>query len=546
MIFLSASSYWRSEKKISFLVLGVILIFYLFNGIRYLNSQSLTSDEGAFYNYAKRLIKGNPERIDPVIDNSKTPVIVLNLLPRIAEQWIHPGTHKTDMGKEDIMWGRYITLIVSLLVILMVYYWAKDLYGTAAGLFAAFLMSFSPNNLALAGLVTTDAYSVLFLLSPFYFMWIMIRKGSLKYFILFSLTTAMAQLTKQSLFYLYVLIPVSLLIYFLINRPTFRFITGLKYLLFFILIQWFVINLGYYFYGTNRNLGDYHFMSRFFQSIQKTFPSRLPIPFPTPFVDGLDMTKYYDQLGGGFDPASSFGKVTILNHSSIGGSFWYYYFVSIFFKTPIAYFMLMCWAMALLIRRKNLRLFIQREFFLIIPICFFLVIMSFMYNTQVGIRHLIFLTPFVCILCSSVIPAAKANYKKILLGFASMYLTVSVLYYWRNYYPYTNEFIWDKTFAYKYVGASNLEFHQGAYFAADYLHNHPSVQWVSETPKTGDFLIRVDDYLDIWSRHQYDWITGIRPFGQVGFDNLLINVEPADLAPINQFLIPSTNHLPVH
>ena len=42
--------------------------------------------------------------------------------------------------------------------------------------------------------------------------------------------------------------------------------------------------------------------------------------------------------------------------------------------------------------------------------------MSFLYNTQVGIRHLIFLIPLVCILCSSVVPELKANYQKIILG----------------------------------------------------------------------------------------------------------------------------------
>lgn len=155
--------------------------------------------------------------------------------------------------------------------------------------------------------------------------------------------------------------------------------------------------------------------------------------------------------------------------------------------------------------------------------------MSFLYNTQVGIRHIIFLIPFVCILCSSVVPSAKVNYQKLILGLASLYLIVSVLYYWRNYYPYTNEFIWNKTVAYEYVGASNLEFHQGAFFAADFLRKHPEVHWVSKAPETGIFLIRADDYLDIWSRHQYDWITGIRPCGQVGFSNLLIRVQTSDL-----------------
>jgi len=255
----------------------------------------------------------------------------------------------------------------------------------------------------------------------------------------------------------------------------------------------------------------------------------MPIPFPKPFVDGLDMTKYYDQLGGGFDPVSSFGKVTILGHASVGGSFWYYYFVSIFFKTPIAYFILIIWAFAMQIAKSSRHRFIQREFFLIMPIGYFLFVMSFLYKTQVGVRHIIFLIPLVCVLCSSLIPLVRTRYQKLTLVLTALYLVISVLYYWRNYFPYTNEFISDKTFAYKYVGASNLEFHQGGIFAADFLRKHPDVHWAGTIPGVGNYLIRVDDYLDIWSLHQYDWITGIRPYGQVGFSNLLIHVRDSDL-----------------
>jgi 4-amino-4-deoxy-L-arabinose transferase-like glycosyltransferase len=144
------------------------------------------------------------------LDNSKTPIIILNLIPRITEQLLYPGKHKSDFGTEDILRDRYITLVVSLLVIIVVYVWAKELYGTGAGLFGAFLMAMNPNIIALAGLVTTDAYSFLFLLLPFYFLWKTVTRRSFTYFIFFSLAVAFAQLTKPSLFHLYILVPVIL------------------------------------------------------------------------------------------------------------------------------------------------------------------------------------------------------------------------------------------------------------------------------------------------------------------------------------------------
>jgi hypothetical protein len=195
-----------------FLVL--IVFFYLFNGIAYIKSQSITSDEGSFYNYAVRYLKGNPERINPRGDNSKMPVSALNTIPRVIESLITPGMQKTDMGVSDILRGRFVTLLFSVLILLLVFFWSNQLYGKKAGLFAAFLFSFCPNNLAAATLVTTDSYSVFFLILSMYLLWRFCNTRSTKNFIALSFVVAISQLVKQSLFHLYILVPFLLLMYF--------------------------------------------------------------------------------------------------------------------------------------------------------------------------------------------------------------------------------------------------------------------------------------------------------------------------------------------
>lgn len=511
------------------ILLTLIIIFYLINGIQYLRSQSITSDENSFYDYAKRYLRGNPERIDARTDNSKMPVSVLNTIPRVFEQMLHPGLEKRDGGVSDMINGRYITLFISFFTILLVYAWAKQLYGINAGIFATFLMSFCPNNISNAALVTTDSYSVLCLLAVMYYLWKFCRSLHIKYFILFSASVAVSQLAKQSLFHLYVIITVLLITYCFVKRPAIKFASVVKHLLIFVFINWFIINMGYYFYHTNQTLGSYHFMSNLFNKVQHIFPSWLPLPFPKPFVEGLDMAKYYDQIGGGYDDLSSFGKVTILEKSSTGGSFWYYYFVSLFYKTPISFLLFFIWSLIIVIRSTSLKKFIEREFFLLLPVLYLLITLSFFYKTQCGIRHIIFVFPFIFILSSAIIPLAKNRLSKIAITGLSIFLLVSVLRYWRNYYPYTNEFISDKKMAYSYVGASNLEFLQGNYFYRAYLQKHPEVQWVTSQPSTGIFLINVEDYLDIWNRHKYDWITNLKPCGVVAYSGLLIKVEPKDL-----------------
>ncbi|MEP6595384.1 MAG: glycosyltransferase family 39 protein [Ginsengibacter sp.] len=515
------------------ITVGLVLIicFYLINGISYLHYQSITSDEGSFYSYATRYLKGNPERIVPDIDNSKMPVTLLNTIPRLTEQVFAPGIKKNDGGFSDLMHGRYVTLLVSVLTILLVFVWSSELYGKKAGLFSSCLMSICPNNMANATFVTTDSYSVLLLVVSMYFLWKFCTIKTGRYFIFFSMALALSQLVKQSLFHLYVLAPVCMIIYFSAYSAKFKYGLFFKRLFLFLLINWFIINLGFYFYKSFLRLGDYHFMSHLFQGIQSMFPQSMLLPLPKPFVDGLDMAKYYDQLGGGYDLISSFGNVTILGHSKTGGGYWYYYFVSLFYKTPLTYFVFIVWSIILLLKTRTFKEFISREFFLMAPVIYFLIVFSFFYQTQCGLRHIIFIYPFFFILSGIIVPNIKKGYQKISVIVLSLLLIISVLRYWKNYYPYTNEFIADKKMAFEYVGSSNLEFKQGRFFLQQYLRDHSDVRLAPVKPQVGTFVIGLQDYMDIWNRHQYDWIQRFKPIGHVAYTYLLIKVEEKNIKP---------------
>jgi 4-amino-4-deoxy-L-arabinose transferase-like glycosyltransferase len=510
------------------LLFCILVLFYLVNGNLYINSQSLTSDESSFYDYAKRLATGNPERVHPETDNSKMPVSVLNIAPRAVQQILNPELTKSDLGWSDMIMGRRVTLLFSLLTIMLVYRWGTALYGIEAGCFAAFLTAFCPNLLANAGLVTTDSYSVFMLLWTSYLLWQLANRGGWKYLILLSTAVAIAQLVKQSLFHLYILVPVCLLTWAIINKVHVRPGRLVGYVFLFAIINLIIINTGYYFSGTGMVLGDYHFMSRLFRSVQAGLPAWLPVPFPKPFMDGLDMAKYYDQVGGGIDGLSSFGKVTILGHSSTGGSFWYYYFVSLFFKVPVASMILIAWATIALVRQTTVREFSRRELFLLLPAVYYLLVFSFSYNTQCGLRHVIFILPLLYLFASSLISLVHRVYQKAFVGILAIFLVFSVLRYWRNYYPYTNEFIMKKELAYTYVGASNLEFQQGRFIADRYLARHPEVRMAGEGSLIGKVLINTADYLDIWNRHQFDRLRKYKPVAHVGYNWLLIDAPPED------------------
>jgi hypothetical protein len=510
------------------LLLGFILLLYLLNGIFYLRAQSLTFDESSHLYYAARLLKGYPERLYPT-DNSKMPVSVLNLIPRIITQLFNPGLKKTDNGTSDTFAGRYITLLVSLFLILIVYRWSKELYGDRAGLFSAFLISFCPNMIANAGFVTTDSYSMLFLTITFYCLWKFCNKPGIKHFFLLSVCVGSSQLVKQSFFHLYILLPVILIIFFSIERPKIKLSRLLIYILLFFCTNWLIINLGFGFRDTNTPLGQFHFFSDSFQRLQQMLPAGLKIPLPEAFVTGLDLSKYYDQIGGGDYIKSTFGNITIMGRSSRGGSFWYYYIISFLFKTPIASIAFIITGTILIAKKRSAGKFLTNEFFLFAPVIYFFIFMSLFYKTQIGIRQMIFIYPFLYIICGALFKWLDRLTLRILVAVGCVFLCVSVLAYCRNYYPYTNEFIYDKKMAYRYVGNANLEFNQGNFFFMAYLLKHPEVHMAPVKPAPGIFLINLNDYMDIWNLHQYAWLGNLPPIGQVAYNGLLIRVTENDL-----------------
>ena len=375
------------------IILSLLVVLYLINGICSINALSVTADEGSHLAFGIKMLKGDPARTNPEKDNSKMPVSVLNAIPRGVEQLFSKGLVKNDNGISDTIKGRYATLFFSVLIILLVFNWSRKLYGINAGLFSAFLFVCCPNNIANAVLVTTDTYSVFFLLATMYFLWRYCNSKSNKHFIWFALMLALSQLVKQSLFHLYVLAPLCLLTYTIATKEKIKWPSLFKKILIVITISWVIINAGFIFWHMNMKLGDYHFMSSLFQKVQQLLPGWLPVPLSESFVTGLDQAKYYDQLGGGF-ANSSFANVTILGYSSTGGSFWYYYFVSIFFKTPVPYLILFGWAKYILYVKLRFKNFMRNEFFLLAPIVYFLLLMSFLYKTQCGIRHIIFIYPY--------------------------------------------------------------------------------------------------------------------------------------------------------
>lgn len=497
-------------------IFAIVVAIFLANSIPYLLSQSVNADEGAYTSYAIRYLKGDPVRVEPRRDNSMMPVIAWNLVPRMVQQVFQPGLQKNDEGRSDIINGRFMSLLIGIMIMWVLYAFGTHLYDRRAGLLAAFFFSICPNSLANASFSSTDIYSVLVVLLTVYLYWRCRQDGKKRHFFILAFVVAMGQVTKQSMSYLYLLLPLMLWVTGDYQRLRWRDV--LKGLSFFLFIQWLVINAVYYFYHSFAPVESYSFLSGTFRDVQQFLPAGIRVPFPEPYVTGLDQALYYNQLGGGIWGESCFGKVTILGKSFTGEGIWYYYLVTLFYKTPVT--LLIFIAAAVLSKGRSL----YQKTILLLPVLFFMVVMSVFYHVQAGVRHIIFIYPFLFLLSAGwVTHTMNTRWRwAIYLGLA--FWMVSVGRYWSQFYPYTNELVWDKKNAWKWVGHANLDIHQGYQAASKFLEANSEVQMLPEQPRSGKFLVSVNDYLDIWNTGKFNWIRKHPVSGEVAFTWLVIEV----------------------
>ena len=511
------------KKGIHFYLVFALFVVYLINGLIAIPKNSVTYDEMDHWSYGKRILMRKTDKVFQYDDASAMPITGLNAIPRAFQQLKNPGLLKTDGGFSDIMNGRYITLIVCLLIGFFIYRWSKDLFGENGGLLSLFLFVFCPNLNGHGILLTTDAYTALFTVSTCYFYWKFIKRSGWKYFLAFSVSLGLAQIVKYSMVHLYVILAVISLLALLKRKALF---SGFKRnLIRFIVLNFviiFIINVGFLFNNPGKSLQDLTMSSQAFTKLQNSFIGSIPLPLPQPYVQGLDWTTYMNELGAG-DPNVSDANY-VLGKKRTGTGFWYYYLVVFIFKTPLISLLIFAAAIIFLFVRKRREGHPSTMLFLIGLIFYFLLQLGIQNNVQIGIRHALMVYPLLYVLCGFITNISFFQRKvKLLAPLLLIYSLVTYYYFYPNLISYSNELIPVKKNAYKIMASSNLDFGQGWYSLEKYLKAHPDVQIITTEAKQGKFVIGVNDYLDLRGDHKYSWIYDLKPDKQINHCFLLFN-----------------------
>jgi hypothetical protein len=403
--------------------------------------------------------------------------------------------------------GRSVIVLLSVLGGLLIFLWARDLWGVGGGLLAAALWALDPNVLAHAGLVTTDVAAAVAMLGAAYAFWRWSRTPTWRCAAAVGVVLGLAQLTKFSCMILYPLFALLTLVHWTSGgrsperpRPSGIAAQGLMALA----LSLFVINLGYGFEGTGRLLGSFPFLSveltvprtggevpyhpnAFYQRLYEqrqnrfgnTWMGRLPTPLPAHYVLGLDEQRFETNIGlpgGGY---------AVYLRGRIQRSGWrLYYLWALALKVPPGTWMLLITAFTGALLRPSLRGRPADEMTWALPAATVLAGMSLMTGLDLGVRYVLPVLPFLFVGAGRLAPLLEGRRRgaliaTCLLSGALFWNLVETLSTWPHYISYFNEAAGGPAGGHRYLIDSNLDWGQDLLELRRWLDAHPQQQPVA-------------------------------------------------------------------
>jgi hypothetical protein len=137
-------------RRFQYLAASGIILFFILLSVFSVRGMSLTADEPDHYKYGTRILSLNSTRFD----DSKMPITALNVLPAKLASKLPTGSLRAFLDQFII--ARFVTILFSALIALLVFHWSRSLYGFAGGLATVVLYVLDPNIIAHSQLVTTD------------------------------------------------------------------------------------------------------------------------------------------------------------------------------------------------------------------------------------------------------------------------------------------------------------------------------------------------------------------------------------------------------
>ncbi|MFA5355180.1 MAG: glycosyltransferase family 39 protein [Candidatus Paceibacterota bacterium] len=487
------------SNKLTYLFAGLLIITMFAGAFFSMTEDSLTYDELAHipagYSYlTQQDYRVNPEHPPLLKGIAALPLLFLNLnFPLEDQTWIQDSAPawwvQFDLGTkflygsgnsptEIIFWSRIPMILLTLLLGLFVFKWARKLAGNEAALAVLAIFCFSPTILANGRLVTTDVGAAFGAVLATYFWLKFLPSPKAKNIILAALGFGIALLCKFSLVLLVPFFAIITIVYALLfsnNQKMKNLLSyALKAILIGVLAMVFVVGPIY-----QLVLQNYPPEQQKRDTVSDLGQGGMQILKNADiWMADKPLLRPFSQFFRGILMAGQrtiFGN-TVYFLGEVSTSAWWYYFPTIFLLKESLPFLLICLTALigsiLLMRRGfSLKQWVKNNFTLFSFIVFIAIywLAAVLGNLNIGIRHLLPTFPFIFILAvlglKTIIDRSRGKIRKILLSLSA------ILFLWHigssvsafpHYISYYNELVGSDT-GYKYAVDSNYDWGQDFY-----------------------------------------------------------------------------------
>lgn len=347
---------------------------------------------------------------------------------------------------------------------------ASEMFGAPAGAVSAILWAFCPNLLTWGTFVLSDmaASTMGVVLSYYFWRWLKAPQWNETWWL--GVLLGVALLTKFTCLILFVLLPVQWLLWIALHRENRRvpprnqiarlavvFLTGA-----------FVVNLGYFFEGSLKPLGDYEFVSRTLAGsdslvdggsggnrFASSWLGKVPVPVPQNYLEGIDLQKVDFEIG----------LPSYLNGEWSNRGWLYFYLECALLKTPLG-----AWLLALVATITVLTAFFKNRRLVYDGNCLYLFLFGGVFfafvSSQTGFsrhfRYVLPSLPFFYIGTSSVFSRFKQRSKlfKAVLSSFLVWFAASSLWVYPHCMSYFNELVGGPRYGSRFLFDSNIDWGQ--------------------------------------------------------------------------------------
>lgn len=349
--------------------------------------------------------------------------------------------------------GRLPMIALAMVMMFVMYLWARELLGVPASLVVVAFAAFEPNLIAYSSLATADLPVTAFFVFTLFSFWRWLHnQDSLRLLLLTGILLGLAFLCKTTGLFL---IPVLFLVWGLDlwtkgEVSPAGFAKGGGRLLLMQVVALLFVNAVFLFQGSFTDKTEIMALT----GAPATAGFLRAFAFFLPDSAAFPLLYNAAESAGKFHPFPFF-----LNGVCSPEGFWYYFLEAILIKTPLPLLIWSACSIVLLLRNAPARVVI----ILTVPWIPLLLYFSFLNKLNLGLRHVLPLYPFLCLLAGAAIAFGKSIPRRLLHVCLSLLLCWHVLAAIRifpHHLAYFNESVGGPSNGYRYLVDSNLDWGQ--------------------------------------------------------------------------------------